>query len=75
MGDGVGNPGGNIFADNGNNGEIYALYNNSSFPIMALHNCWIEGQLSTTDDVEDVIFTLLMMPPWVKSHMTLFAAY
>ena len=23
---------------------------------MALHNCWIEGQLSTTDDVEDVIF-------------------
>lgn len=56
LGDNNGNPGGNIFADNGNNGEVYALYNNSSFPIMALNNCWIEGQLSTTDDVEDVIF-------------------
>lgn len=56
LGDGVGNPGGNIFADNGNNGEIYALYNNSSFPIMALHNCWIEDQLSTNADVEAVIF-------------------
>lgn len=50
------NPGLNIFSENGNNGEIYALYNNTANPIKALHNCWIEGQESTADDVESVIF-------------------
>ncbi|MBA5630100.1 T9SS type A sorting domain-containing protein [Moheibacter lacus] len=49
------NPGGNIFSENGNGGEIYALFNNTPNPIKALHNCWIEGQESTAEDVESVI--------------------
>jgi len=55
LGDDVNNPGGNIFADNGNGGEIYALFNNTPNPVSAKHNCWIEGQESTASDVEDVI--------------------
>lgn len=49
------NPGGNIFSENGNGGAIYALYNNTPQTVKALHNCWIEGQESTEEDVEDVI--------------------
>lgn len=49
-------PGNNIFSENGNGGEIYALYNNSTNSISALQNCWIEGQESTYEDVENVIF-------------------
>lgn len=49
------NPGGNIFSENGNGGEIYALYNNTPQTVKALHNCWIEGQESTIEDVEGVI--------------------
>lgn len=56
LGDDENNPGGNVFSENGNGGEIYALYNNSSFDIMAKHNCWIEGHEATPEDVEGVIF-------------------
>lgn len=48
-------PGNNIFSENGNGGQIYALYNNTTNTIMALQNCWIEGQESTAEDVEGVI--------------------
>lgn len=50
------NPGGNIFSNNGNGGQIYALYNNTGNPVKALHNCWIEGQETTAEEVESVIF-------------------
>lgn len=56
LGDDTDNPGGNIFSENGNGGEIYALYNNTAHSIMAKNNCWIEGEESTPADVEDVIF-------------------
>lgn len=56
LGDDAGNTGENIFSENGNGGEIYALYNNTANPISAKHNCWIEGQQSTEQQVEDVIF-------------------
>lgn len=49
------NPGGNIFSENGNEGEIFALFNNTTNTVKALHNCWIEGQESTIEDVENVI--------------------
>lgn len=50
------NPGGNIFSNNGNGGETYALYNNTAFPIEAMNNCWIEGTEELTEaDVEGVI--------------------
>lgn len=51
------NPGGNIFSENQNGGQTYALFNNTLPPrdIKALHNCWIEGQQSTVEDVENVI--------------------
>lgn len=49
-------PGNNIFSENGNGGQIYALYNNTSNSISALKNCWIESQESTAEDVEGVIF-------------------
>lgn len=56
LGDDENNPGGNIFGENGNGGEVYALYNNSSYEIMAKHNCWIEGHEATPEDVENVIY-------------------
>ncbi|MDN3724474.1 T9SS type A sorting domain-containing protein [Aequorivita sp. SDUM287046] len=56
LGDGSTNSGMNIFSENGNGGEIYALYNNTANAISAMHNCWIEGQQSTIHQVEDVIF-------------------
>lgn len=43
----------NVFANNGNNGVIYALYNNSSQPISARGNCW--DPVFTSDRVEEVI--------------------
>lgn len=49
------NVGGNIFSENGNDGQTYALFNNTPNTIKALHNCWIEGQESTYEDVEGVI--------------------
>ena len=56
LGDDASNPGNNTFAENGNGGEIYALYNNTANPILAKNNCWIEDQQSTEQQVEDVIF-------------------
>lgn len=56
LGDDDENPGENIFSENGNGGGIYAIYNNTPHTILAKHNCWIEGQESTAEDVEDVIF-------------------
>lgn len=49
-------PGENIFYQNGNNDEIYALYNNTPNPISALNNCWDGLQSITLEDAEDVIF-------------------
>lgn len=56
FGDDEDNSGGNVFADNGNNGEVFALYNNGPNEIMAKHNCWIEGEDITLEDAESVIF-------------------
>ncbi|MDO5510063.1 MAG: T9SS type A sorting domain-containing protein [Weeksellaceae bacterium] len=56
LGDGTAeSPGENIFAENGNGGDIYALYNNTAHDIEAQNNCWIEGQDSTAEQVEEVI--------------------
>lgn len=49
--------GGNVFSENGNNGQTYALYNNTPNIISAQGNCWLEDSLNTTiADVENVIF-------------------
>ncbi|SRX75922.1 T9SS type A sorting domain-containing protein [Aequorivita antarctica] len=56
LGDDTSNPGGNVFSENGNGGQVYALYNNTANTISAKNNCWIEGQQSTQQQVEDVIF-------------------
>lgn len=51
--------GGNVFSDNGNNGQTYALYNNTPNTIYAEGNCWLGDSLNTTlADVENVIFDL-----------------
>ncbi|MFC6096667.1 T9SS type A sorting domain-containing protein [Flavobacterium qiangtangense] len=55
LGDGGSNLGGNVFADNGNGGQTYALFNNTALPIMAMNNCWIEGTTLTPTNVENVI--------------------
>src|SRR5690606_11636518 len=47
---------------NGNGGEVYALFNNTPNPVKALHNCWIEGQESTEEDVEGVIAHIIDDP-------------
>lgn len=51
----LGSLGQNIFANNGNGGQIYALYNNTANPISATNNCWREGELSDDAMVEAVI--------------------
>ena len=56
LGDDAANTGENIFSENGNGGETYALYNNTANPISAKRNCWIENQESTPEQVEDVIY-------------------
>ncbi|TXK73568.1 T9SS type A sorting domain-containing protein [Mesonia sp. HuA40] len=46
----------NSFDNNGNNGTIYALYNNTSNNINAIGNCWISSNPNATNtQVEDVI--------------------
>lgn len=56
LGDGAENPGGNVFSENGNSGQIFALYNNTDNTLQAKNNCWIEGQDNTSADAEAVIF-------------------
>ncbi len=56
LGDDANNPGNNVFSENENGGQVYALYNNTANAVSAKHNCWIEGQQSTAQEVEDVIF-------------------
>ncbi len=56
LGDDAANPGQNIFSENENGGQVFALYNNTENTISAKNNCWIEDQLSTVEEVEDVIF-------------------
>lgn len=56
LGDEEENPGNNIFSENGNNGVVYALYNNGPNTVMAMHNCWIEGQEITLEEAGEVIF-------------------
>ena len=56
LGDFIDSFGNNVFADNGNGGELFALYNNTTNTIMAKNNCWIEGQINTLADAESVIF-------------------
>jgi parallel beta-helix repeat protein len=47
------NPGVNTIMENGNDGEIYDLYNNTPNPIMAQNNYW---GTDDPDEVEDHIF-------------------
>lgn len=56
LGEDEDNPGENVFSENGNGGEIYAIYNNTPNTVMAKHNCWIEGEESTLEEVAEVIF-------------------
>lgn len=56
LGDDANNVGQNVFSENGNGGVIYALYNNTPNPIMAMNNCWDETNLpNTLADAEAVI--------------------
>lgn len=49
--------GNNLFSDNGNNGEVTALYNNTPLDITAMGNCWIEdNENADSTEIEDVIF-------------------
>tara|TARA_R110002072_G_scaffold174802_4_gene330406 strand:+ start:5970 stop:7436 length:1467 start_codon:yes stop_codon:yes gene_type:complete len=56
FGDDEDNPGLNVFAENGNNGEIFAIYNNGPTTITAKNNCWVENGEGTLAEAEDVIF-------------------
>lgn len=47
--------GNNIFFNNGNNGQLYALYNNTALLVNAVNNCWRENEMSTEAMVEAVI--------------------
>lgn len=57
--DGIG-AGNNTFDDNGNGGNIFALFNNTENDIPAEGNCWIESNPDATpEEVEDVISHLV----------------
>ena len=49
------NEGGNVFSENENTGQTYALFNNTALPILAMNNCWTEGVSPTAQSVENVI--------------------
>lgn len=48
-------PGLNQFYGNGNNGQIYALYNNTQLLVEAQNNCWDTSKVMTLEEVENVI--------------------
>jgi len=56
FGDDQENPGLNVFSENGNSGEIFALYNNTPNVLSAKNNCWVEGGEGTLAEAENVIF-------------------
>ncbi|MBA3986396.1 MAG: T9SS type A sorting domain-containing protein [Flavobacteriales bacterium] len=58
FGDDADNPGLNVFSENGNNGNIFALYNNGPNTILAKNNCWAEDGEGTLAEAEAVIFHL-----------------
>ena len=49
------NPGENVFEDNGNNGQLYDLYNNSANTIYAQGNTWNVSE-QTEEQIETVIY-------------------
>ena len=49
------NPGGNVFKDNGNGGQLYDLYNNSTLTVYAQNNTWNVSE-QTQEQIETVIF-------------------
>lgn len=51
----LGSVGQNIFKNNGNGGNLFALFNNTANAISATNNCWREDELSNDDMVENVI--------------------
>ena len=51
----IDSPGGNTFKDNGNGGELYDLYNNSTLTIYAQNNTWNVSE-QTEEQIETVIF-------------------
>lgn len=46
----------NLFANNGNGGQSYALYNNTSDSILAMHNCWLGDSAISDSLAETQIF-------------------
>ena len=50
------NPGGNVFKNNGNNGTIYDLYNNTQNTVYAQGNRWESVDEQTEEKIETVIF-------------------
>lgn len=51
----LGSAGGNIFKDNGNGTQLFALFNNTPNAVSAKNNCWRENELSDDTMVENVI--------------------
>lgn len=51
----LGSVGENVFKDNGNGGQLYAVFNNTANPVNATNNCWREDKLSDDAMLEAVI--------------------
>lgn len=49
------NPGHNVFYNNGNNGEVYDLYNNSANTVYAQNNYWKTAATQDAESIENVI--------------------
>ena len=48
-------PGGNVFKNNGNGGQLYDLYNNSTLTVYAQNNTWNVAE-QTQEQIETVVF-------------------
>ena len=55
LGDDDGVVGDNTFRENGNEGNLYALFNNTPNEVPAMHNCWREGEEVNEALIEEVI--------------------
>ncbi|MBQ8655930.1 MAG: right-handed parallel beta-helix repeat-containing protein [Prevotella sp.] len=53
--DGIDSPGGNVFVNNGNGGQLYDLYNNSTLTVYAQNNTWNVSE-QNEEQIETVIF-------------------
>ncbi|MFT5228193.1 MAG: hypothetical protein ACI9EV_001336 [Urechidicola sp.] len=55
--DTIDSPGHNVFAENSNNGQLYALFNNTPNLVVAMFNCWNDTLESLTLEIAESVIS------------------